>query len=140
MALVLGFGEVVGDAQAADFLDEAFHCSDCSFSLSLVSHPLLLRLLGHLLRDVVGLLEVLVDVNAAVFGHHALHFHLAAAFFSAQELLILTNVLNCSRQLVQEGSFVEFVDIEGELDFLLLLLLLLHEIDNSVQERPPAHL
>ena len=89
--------EVISSAKVTNFLDEAFYSSYCSFSLSLVSLLLLLDLFGLLLSDIVGFLKVLGDVNAAIFGHYALHLHLAAAVFGAQKLLILANILDRAR-------------------------------------------
>ena len=86
--------QVIGCTQVTNFLDQTFHCSNSSFSLSLVSYLLFLKLLGLLLGDIVGFLEVLGDVNPAIFGYHALHFHLAATLFSAHERLILIYILD----------------------------------------------
>lgn len=71
---------------------------------------------------------MLGEVKLAVLRYDTLHLHFALALVHTQVHLIIVDALHGRLQLAQESLLVQFLDVKGELDLLLLDRLLLGQL------------
>ena len=97
---------------AGYLFNQTFDSTNLRWSLSLILQPELLFLLSDLLCFVIWQGEMFVDIFWAVLWNYTLHLHFAATIhISTQEVLILSNWINCRWELVEERVLVELVVI-----------------------------
>ena len=76
-----------------------------------------------LLGLIIRLTKVFLNIHCGKGMDATLKLHLTTVvFISAKMSLVFSNTFHCRRELVQKRVFIQFVQVKGEIDLLLLTL------------------
>ena len=114
--------QVVIYREAGDFLDKPLNCANSCLGLTFQELLVFGLLLGSLLSASVESLKMLGNVDTDARPHDALHLHLPSLAFRTRVTLILIDAFHSCLQLVQKVRLLKLVDIEGKVNFFLLLI------------------
>ena len=76
-----------------------------------------------LLGLIIRLTKVFLNIHCGKGMNATLKLHFTTVvFISAKMSLVFSNTFHCRRELVQKRVFIQFVQVKGEIDLLLLTL------------------